>query len=138
MSIPYLLRWPLAAGLGLAASLAGCTHIEGPSRVQQRAEARLTQMLEGRVAGEPRSCIAAFDLGRLQILDRTAVVYDSGDTIWVSRPSDPDALDTRDIVVIERTGGQLCKTDLVRTVDRVNRFTTGVVFLGDFVPYRKP
>ena len=103
----------------------------------RRAEARLAKMLEGRVAGEPRSCISALDSSRLQILDRTAVVYDAGGTIWVSRPDDPNSLDSRDIVVIRRTGGQLCKQDLIRTVDRTGHFTTGVVFLGDFVPYRR-
>lgn len=128
----------LAAGLGIAATLAGCTHVEGPQRFRDRAEAQLARMLEGRVAGQPRSCITVFDLGRLRILDRTAVVYDAGETIWVSRPSEPATLDTRDIVVIQRTGSQLCKQDVIRTVDRTSHITTGVVFLDDFVPYRRP
>ena len=119
--------------------LSGCAYNQGPQRepIRERAEARLTQMLQGRVAGEPRACITVFDLGRLQIIDRTAVVYDAGETIWVARPEERRMLDTRDIVVIRRTGSQLCKQDLIRTVDRTGHFTTGVVFLGDFVPYRR-
>ena len=94
-------------------------------------------MLEGRVAGQPRSCISAFSFDRMQILDHTAMIYETGDTIWVSRPAYPHSLDTSDIVVIKRTGGQLCKQDIIRTVDRTNGFTTGVVFMGDWIPYRR-
>jgi hypothetical protein len=101
-----------------------------------RGEARLAAMIGGKQPGEPRSCIAAFNADRLEILDHTAIVYDSGDTVWVSRPLDPHSLDTRDVVVIERAGGQLCKQDIVRTVDRSSGITTGAVFMGDFVPYR--
>ena len=128
-------RGLLIAGLGLAA-LAGCTHTDTPRL--EREQARLARMIEGRVAGEPRSCITVFDMGRLQIVDRTAVVYESGDTVWVSRPTNPTSLDTRDIVVIRRSGSQLCKHDVIRMVDRTGHFTTGVVFLEDFVPYRRP
>lgn len=130
------IAFALAAG---SLVLSGCAYNQDPQRdrFRDRAEARLAQMLEGRVAGEPRSCITVFDLGRLEIIDRTAVVYDAGETIWVARPEEPRMLDTRDIVVIRRTGGQLCKQDLIRTVDRTGHFTTGVVFLDDFVPYRR-
>jgi hypothetical protein len=93
-------------------------------------------MIEGKAPGEPRSCISAFASDRLQILDHTAIVYDSGDTVWVSRPHDPHSLDTNDIVVIERTGGQLCSQDIIRTIDRSSGITTGAIFMGDFVPYR--
>jgi len=127
---------PSAAALVLGAVLAGCAHTEG-TRVE-REEARLATLLEGRVAGEPESCIAVFNIDRLRIYDRTAVTYETGDTIWVARPTDPRSLDTRDIVVVRRTGSQLCKQDVIRTVDRTSGITTGVVFLDDFVPYRRP
>ena len=131
------MRTVIFAAAAISLAVAGCTHTGGPYRGNEREEVRLSEMIAGRIAGEPRSCIAAFDLGRLRILDRTAVVYEAGDTIWVARPSDPDSLDTRDIVVIERTGGQLCKQDFIRTIDRTGHFMTGVIFLGDFVPYRE-
>jgi hypothetical protein len=90
---------------------------------------------EGRTAGRPVACIPAQVSERLKIIDRTAVVYDGGRTIYVAKPRDPRTLDTNDILVINRFGSQLCKTDVVRTVDRSSGFMTGVVFLGDFVPY---
>jgi len=105
---------------------------------RERAEAKLATMLEGRVAGSPQSCITAYQGRNLQVLEQTAVVYEAGPVIWVSRPTDPKMLDTDDVIVIKRTGSRLCKQDIIRTVDRTSGFTTGVVFLGDFVPYRKP
>ncbi|WP_066560032.1 hypothetical protein [Croceicoccus bisphenolivorans] len=124
----------IASSLAVVA-LSGCaTSTIGASA--ERGEARLAEMLAGRTAGEPQSCIAAFADNRLTVIDETAVVYDAGNTIYVARPDNPRSLDTQDVLVIERTGGQLCKQDFVRTVDRTLGFTTGVVFLGDFVPYR--
>ena len=42
-----------------------------------------------------------------------------------------------DRIVIKRHGGQLCNTDIIRTVDRMSGFTTGALFLEKFVPYKK-
>ncbi|MFB0611192.1 hypothetical protein [Aurantiacibacter poecillastricola] len=120
----------LAFALGLTAA---CTTTQMGGA--EEGEARLATMLEGKTAGEPQSCIPAFLDNRLRIIDETAVVYDAGDTIYVARPDNPRSLDSRDILVIERTGSQLCKQDVVRTIDRTQGYTTGVVFLGDFVPY---
>ena len=117
-------------------ALSSCATMADTGPGLARGEARLAAMIGGKQPGEPRSCIAAFNADRLEILDHTAIVYDSGDTVWVSRPLDPHSLDTRDVVVIERAGGQLCKQDIVRTVDRSSGITTGAVFMGDFVPYR--
>ena len=117
-------------------ALTGCMAYQASTTRAQRGEAELARMLEGRVAGSPRSCISAMVDNKLKIIDQTALVYDAGNTIWVARPSDPSSLDTRDILIIERISGQLCKQDIVRTVDQTSGLMTGVVFLGDFVPYR--
>lgn len=121
-----------------AASLAAATGAHAADdTIASKGEARLAKMLEGRTAGKPQSCISAMVGSNLQIVDRTAIVYDAGRTIYVARPEDPRSLDTNDILVIKRTGSQLCKQDIIHTVDRTSGFMTGVVFLGDFVPYTK-
>ena len=89
------------------------------------------------MAGEPESCISAYTSSRLKVIDRTALVYDAGGTIWVARPKDPRSLDDMDVLVIDRLGGQLCAQDMIRTVDRSTGMMTGAVFLEEFVPYRK-
>ncbi len=125
---------PAIAACALMGSAAHAVSAEEATK----GEAKLAKMIEGRTAGKPTSCIPARVDSRLQIIDRTAIVYDGGKTIYVARPSDPKSLDTQDILIINRFGSQLCSQDVIRTVDRMSGFTTGVVFLGDFVPYEKP
>lgn len=103
----------------------------------EKNEARLAQMLKGRTAGEPVSCIAMLDSNRLKVIDGVAMVYDQGDTLYVARPTDPKMLGRDDITVIDRFGSQFCNTDMIHTVDRDGGYFTGVVFLNKFVPYKK-
>lgn len=126
----------LIAAVALVATGATAVAADKPTRAEKN-EARLAKLLEGRVAGEPVSCLPAFQTDKLEIIEGVAMVYGWGDTIYVARPTDPKALRWDDVVVINRTGSQLCNTDIVRTVDRMSGFTTGVLFMDKFVPYKK-
>lgn len=119
----------IAGGLALAA---GAHAGERPS-----GEERLAKMLEGRVAGEPESCISTFPSPQLTVIDGTALVYKRGNTLWVNRTDHPHAIDDDDALVTRQFGTRLCNTDIVTTVDRNAMFYTGNIFLSEFVPYRK-
>ncbi len=121
-----------AASLALTAGAGVAQNKRGPD-----GEARLAKLLAGRVAGKPVSCISAQIDSRLQVIDRTAIVYDAGRTVYVAKPRDPRSLDADDILVIKRFGSQLCKQDVIRTVDRSSGFMTGIIFLDNFVPYTR-
>ena len=123
----------ILAGLALALQPA----MASAATPAEKGEAQLAKMLEGRTAGEPVSCISAMRNNRLTVIDYVGLVYDAGDTIYVARAENPSALSRNDVVVIERFGSQLCKQDIIRTVDRYQHYTTGAVFLQDFVPYKK-
>lgn len=124
-----------AAVLALAGAAA---HSAGKTdKKTEKNEAKLAQRLEGRTAGEPVSCIALVQSHRLEVIEGVALVYDSGDTLYVARPTDPEMLRRDDILVIDRFGSQLCDSDVVRTIDRNVGYMTGVVFLKKFVPYKK-
>lgn len=101
----------------------------------ERAEAAFAELVEGRVAGEPRSCITAINSNRVRVEENVGLVYEQGDTIWIARARDPHMLGPWDVPVIERYGSRLCRTDVMRTVDRSNGHFTGALFLEDFVPY---
>jgi hypothetical protein len=107
------------------------------NKAAEKGEAQLAKLIAGRTAGKPRSCIPAQISTRLRVIDNTAIVYDAGKTLWVARPDDPRSLNTSDILVIKRYSSELCKQDVIHTVDRMSGFMTGVVFLNDFVPYTK-
>lgn len=123
-----------AVGLAISAPLAPAL---AKQTVAERGEAKLAKMLEGRVAGEPVKCISAFNSHNIEVIDETALVYRTGSTVYVARPTNPKMLGRNDILVTERIGSQLCSNDTMRTVDQSDGFFTGVVFLSDFVPYTK-
>ena len=103
-----------------------------------RGEEKLAKLLDGRVAGEPQSCIRTLGSRNLSQIDGTALTYRDGDTVWVNYTRNPDSIDDRDIMVIDRfSGSSLCRTDQVKLVDRVNGFMSGILLLDEFVPYKK-
>ena len=127
-TLPLILAGAALAQTGATPALA---------RSAEENEAKLARMLEGRTAGEPVSCISALRSSRIEVIEHVGIVYDAGNTIYVARPANPKSLSHNDIVVIDRYSGQLCNTDVIRTVDRYQGFTTGAVFLDNFVPYTK-
>ena len=123
------------AAAASALALATTTPVQAQSR-QDKGEERLAELIEGRVAGEPKSCITAFRSNDIRVIPYVGVVYERGDTVWVARAVHPRSLRDDDVPVFERFGSSLCATDVIRTVDRYQpHFTTGSVFLEDFVPY---
>lgn len=101
-------------------------------------EERLAKMLEGRVAGEPQSCIRSNLNDRMTVIDETAYVYGRGRTIYVQRTRDPEDIDRHDTLVSRRfSGGELCKLDTMTTIDPFSGIFTGVVFFDDFIPYTR-
>jgi hypothetical protein len=101
-------------------------------------EAKLAKQLQGRVAGEPVDCINLRNIRSSRIIDDTAIVYEVGNTLYVNRPrSGADSLDRWDTMVTNTFSSQLCSIDTIKLVDPTSRMLTGIVFLGDFVPYRK-
>ena len=119
-----------AVSAGLLASPLGAARPSG--------EERLARMLEGRVAGKPKSCLFAPVNQSLMVLDKTAIVYKSGGKVWVNRTANPQDIDDDDILVVRRfSGSSLCRQDTITLADRQTGMFSGVLFLEDFVPYEK-
>lgn len=125
----------IAIALTAAVAMLGTASLDAKPKLTP--QQRLDKLLEGRVAGEPVQCISTFDSREMQVLDKTAIVYGWGNTIWVNVPDNAQDLDDDDIMVTKTTGSQLCSVDIVHTVDRAGHFPTGFISLGKFVPYKK-
>jgi len=111
-----------------------------PAQAEQRRspEQLLERALEGRVAGEPVSCVNLRTVRNSRIIDGTAILFDAGSTIYVNRPrSGAESLDRDDTQVVRSFTGQLCSIDTIRMVDPTSGIFRGSVFLGEFVPYRR-
>ncbi|MDG2002924.1 MAG: hypothetical protein P8J20_06280 [Novosphingobium sp.] len=114
--------------------------LAGPAvQAKQRmtGEEKLAKLLEGREAGEPVDCISFSRARDSRIIDKTAIVYGSGRTIYVNRPVNAEDLDDGDVMVTRTSLSRLCKLETVRLHDSSQFFFTGFVGLEKFVPYRK-
>jgi len=127
--------------LAIAATIAAAAVLAMPAadaRTKLTGEQQLAKMLEGREAGKPVSCIPLSQANSTTVIDRTAIVYRVGGTLYVNRPTNADRLDDDDILVTKTYTSQLCNLDTVQLHDRTaGNMWNGFVGLKDFVPYRK-
>ena len=102
-------------------------------------EEQLAKALEGRVAGKPVNCISQAFTSSARVFDKTAIIYETGRTMYVQRPrSGAESLGQDVVLVTNIYGSQLCSVDIVRLLDRTGFFYRGFVGLGEFVPYTRP
>lgn len=120
----------IAAAAGLVSAPLGAARPSG--------EERLAKLIDGRVAGEPRSCLPMLGSRPLTVIDKTAIVYKQGGKVWVNRTAFPESIDEDDILVIRKfSTSSLCRSDTITLADRASGMFSGVIFLEDFVPYEK-
>ncbi len=118
-------------------AVAGCT----VTRADQDAAAReladasaLLDVLDGRTAGTPQRCIAVPSGGPMIVGD--ALLYREGRRLWVNRPvGGCTSLGDDVITITEVQGGQLCRNDRFRTVQRGGGIPGPYCRFDDFVPY---
>lgn len=128
----------MRASVAFLAGALALTAAAAPAAPRLSPDAELAKAIEGRVAGEPVDCINLTRVRSSRVIEGTAIVYDAGSTIYVNRPrSGAEDLDRWDSQVVKPFGTQLCSVDVVRMYDLQSRMQTGLVFLGEFVPYRK-
>ena len=121
--------------LFVAAALAA---VPATAREKLAPEDQLAKLLEGRVAGAPKDCITLSSVDSSQVINKTAIVYRDGGTLWVNRPrSGADSLNDDDVLVTKTTTSQLCSIDTVELHDRSSHMYNGFVSLGEFTPYRR-
>jgi hypothetical protein len=80
-------------------------------------EQQLARVLEGRVAANPVNCVNLQNIRSTQIIDRTAIIYDAGSTVYVNRPRDAHSLDQWDTLVTNLHSSRLCSIDVVQLYD---------------------
>lgn len=136
MSVRSILRSAALAGGAFALLGAPMAH----ARERLTPDQELARIIKDRVPGKPVSCINLSEIRSTTIIDKTAIVYDMGGTIYVNRPPYPQSLDNDDILITKTWGSQLCNVDIVQLATRggPGMWWRGSVGLGEFVPYTKP
>ena len=113
--------------------------LAAPAAAERRTgDERLAELLEGRVAGEPTNCIPTRRNARMYIIDDTAVIYETGRTVYVNYTRYPENLDSSDVLVIRDNYPTMCKTTRieVRSPSMIDSLGTPL-FLTDFIPYER-
>ncbi len=105
---------------------------------QERGEARLAKLLDGREAGKPIDCIQLGSVSSTEIVDGTAIVYRVGSKLYVNRPeTGASSLRRDDVLLFTNHDSRLCSIDSIKLLDNGSHFQKGFVGLGKFVPYGK-
>ncbi|ATC23820.1 hypothetical protein [Caulobacter vibrioides] len=104
-------------------------------------EASLARELNGRVPGQPVSCIVGRTISDTWVVERTAILYRMRDgTVYVSRPIMGAQGLARDAVLGGTGPRALCQGDGVGLVSPGGKGVRGLtaVRLGAFTPYTRP
>ena len=123
---------------GITLLIGGLFLAAAPAEARLSPEERLAKEIEGRVAGKPVKCLNLRRIQSSRIIDRTAIIYEIGSTIYVNRPrGGAESLDSWDVLVTKTFSGELCTPEIVHLYDAQAQMPTGFVSLGEFVPYKK-
>lgn len=122
----------------LIAFAACATATDAPS---DKAQKRLAEALDGRVAGKTVDCVATSRVNGPDIIDNKTILYrESGRRIWRNDlPSACPFLRPNQILVLELYGSNMCKNDMFSVIERGGvAIPIGKCRLGQFTPYEKP
>lgn len=121
----------LIAATGLVAS---CT------RPPMQADAVAANVLAGRVAGPPQTCVSVNSAENIHALDAQTLAYGYGRTIYVNHLQAPcPAIGEANTIIVEAaTGNQYCRGDRVRGREPGAIIAGPSCNLQDWVPYRLP
>ncbi len=101
-----------------------------------KGEAELAKLLEGRTAGEPVECIPPARTKTNRSIDKTAIVYGRGSTLYVQRTRTPHLID-RNTYLVSLPGqtNRFCRMDQFNVVDGMLGIPVGAVVFEKFIPY---
>ena len=128
----------LLIGSGLVAC--ATTAAEEPTR-SAKAQKEYEQLVAGKVAGAPVSCLASYNQNDMVVIDERTVAFRQGRSrVYVNHMQGSCTNLGGPYALVTKTFGtaQLCRGDIGQVVDLTSHFTVGSCVFGDFVPYSKP
>ena len=132
-SIPLLL---------IGAAIVGCTTTAAQQPIRTaKAQQRYEQLLAGKVAGPPVSCLPTYHQDDMVVIDEQTVAFRQGSNrVYVNHMQGGCSnLGGSYALVTKQFGSaQLCRGDIAQVVDLTNHFTVGSCVFGDFIPYTRP
>ncbi len=126
----------IPAAMLLAAPAMGGNAVQ----LTEKQQVQLDKRLEGRTAGEAKSCINGHDQRQMTVISDDILIFSSSrnaKTIYVNKPYGGCRNADRDILSYSRSGSSLCRGDIINVIDRASRMPMGSCAFSEFVPYTK-
>ena len=121
------------------AMLASCTTTPQQATRSPDKQAELAQLLAGKVALKPVSCLPHYQSGDMRVIDEDTVAFRDGSrqTFVAHMNGGCSNLGSGGTALVTHQFGtaELCRGDIARVVDTLNGITVGSCSFGDFTPY---
>ena len=124
--------------------LASCTTAppQAPMRTAERQQ-QLQQLLNGKVAQTPVSCLPHYRSGDMRVIDDQTIAFRDGAsrTYVATMPAGGcNGLGSGRYALVTRQFGSadLCRGGIARVVGTLSGFTVGSCVFGEFEPYGRP
>jgi hypothetical protein len=126
----------------IGGALVACTTTAAEQPIRSvKAQKEYDQLLTGKVAGAPISCLPSYNQNDMVVIDERTVAFRQGSSrVYVNHMQGGCTNLGGPYALVTRTFGsaQLCRGDIGQVVDLTNHFTVGSCVFGDFVPYTRP
>lgn len=128
----------------LIAAVSGCTAAAPPAMtpLTPQQQNRLNQLIGGKVAGPPQSCLSNWRTQDMTVIDDNTIIFRQagGNRVWVQKPRQScQRLSGPSYALVTRsTVNQLCSGDIAQVVDTSANMTVSSCVMGDFIPYTQP
>jgi|SRR6478672_4147979 hypothetical protein len=125
----------LAAG----AALASCTMSAQAPAPNMQAQTKYQQLLAGKVALAPISCLPTRKANDMQVIDENTIAFrDGSNRVYINHPAGGcNQLSQGHTALVTHQIGEEgpCRGDVAQVVDTLSHMTLGSCSLGDFTPY---
>lgn len=127
----------LFAFLVCSTALAAGTSTPAQPHRSPKAERKLVEALNGRVAGQPVSCVR--ENARMTVIDDSTLLFRDRGVVYLQVPRGACRGLSRGMTLARNSTGatRLCSGDISSIVDTSSGFSTDACVFGEFIPYAK-
>jgi hypothetical protein len=122
--------------------LASCTTAPQPAMRSPDKQAELAQLLAGKVAQRPISCLPHYQSSDMRVIDDDTIAFRDGSrrTFVAHMNGGCSNLGSNSYALVTHQFGtaDLCSGEFARVVDTLNGMTVGSCSFGEFTPYTRP
>jgi hypothetical protein len=123
----------LACGL-----IASCTTSAQEPAPSMQAQTKYQQLLAGKVAGAPISCLPSRRANDMVVIDDDTIAFKDGARVYINHPEGGCSQLSQGhtaLVTHEYAQPGPCRGDVAQVVDTLSHISVGSCTLGEFTPY---